>query len=86
MSENDNYEGANVPNPHADWLITLYPQRPLYLPKPGYPIDRALSESQILADTFGLTRYVAWVDSEGVPHLVTVEPRPEKVRLFRGGR
>ena len=77
-------ETVNKPNPHRDRLIKEYPQRPLYMVAPGYPVSTALREEQVLADTTGLVRYVAWVDDDDQSHLVTLTPDPSKRALYRG--
>jgi hypothetical protein len=82
MSE---YEGANKPNPHRDLLLSKFPQRPLLIPALGYPIDTAVQQEQALADTTGLNRHIAYMDSNGEPALITVSPDPERHKAYRGG-
>lgn len=81
MSE---HSQSNVPNPHRERLIKEYPQRPLIMPPPGFPVDRAIVDEQVLADTTGLVRWVAWVDSAGESHLREIQPDPFRRSVYRG--
>lgn len=75
---------VNKDNPHRDRLLAEYPQRPLWIPPPGFPIGRAIADDKVLANVTGLTRHVAWVDGDGVSHIETIEPDPALRGLYRG--
>ena len=80
----DTYEGANKPHPQRDLLLSKFPQRPLLIPALGYPIDTAVQQEQALADTTGLNRHIAYIDSLGEPALITVTPDEARYRAYRG--
>lgn len=80
----DTYEGANKPHPQRDLLLATFPQRPLLIPALGYPLDTAIQQEQALADSTGLNRHIAYINSHGQPALVTVVPDPVRHQAYRG--
>lgn len=77
-------DNVNRPNPNRDRLIKMYPQRPLFIPGPGFPISVAVRDQQVIADTTGLTRWIAYVDGEDQPQIIEITPDPVKRALYRG--